>query len=173
MPMILFRDRFEVSMDSVAFLTALLPVSEEVRLRCHLHSSTVRALSMCGSSETLTLTGQEATFSDGPSTLDVPLINATDVGTATSSKKVPPPPHPYGPDASFLVPPADVLNLNFSVQMPKVRSITKQRSWTSQCGAFDKEYPPRLKENFLLPKTKVYVIFLSLKANNDESRSSK
>lgn len=29
------RDKFEVTPDSVAYLTALVPVSEEVRLRCH------------------------------------------------------------------------------------------------------------------------------------------
>lgn len=30
------RDKFEVTPDSVAYLTALVTVSEEVRLRCHL-----------------------------------------------------------------------------------------------------------------------------------------
>ncbi|KAL1238669.1 Neurofibromin [Trichinella spiralis] len=45
------RDRYEVTVENVAYLVALLPVSEEVRLRCPLRHSTLRALSLCGPSE--------------------------------------------------------------------------------------------------------------------------
>ncbi|KHJ47392.1 GTPase-activator protein [Trichuris suis] len=45
------RERYEVTMDTVAYLIALLPVSEEVRLRCPLHSSTIKALSLREASE--------------------------------------------------------------------------------------------------------------------------
>lgn len=38
------RDRFEVSVESVAYLTALLHVCPDVRLRCHLRAATVHAL---------------------------------------------------------------------------------------------------------------------------------
>uniref|UniRef100_A0A5S6QDW1 Ras-GAP domain-containing protein n=1 Tax=Trichuris muris TaxID=70415 RepID=A0A5S6QDW1_TRIMR len=45
------RERYEVTTDTVAYLVALLPVSEEVRLRCPLHSRTIKALSLYEPSE--------------------------------------------------------------------------------------------------------------------------
>jgi len=49
-----------VSQSSVAYLVALLPVSEEVRLRCHLHAVTVKALSMGCSTEKLSALADES-----------------------------------------------------------------------------------------------------------------
>ncbi|CAL4124079.1 unnamed protein product, partial [Meganyctiphanes norvegica] len=46
------RDKFEVSPDNVAYLTALVSVSEEVRSRCHLKYSVARNLSKSVSSDT-------------------------------------------------------------------------------------------------------------------------
>lgn len=44
------RDRLEVTQDSVPYLTALLAVSEEVRMRCHLRAQTARTLSISAES---------------------------------------------------------------------------------------------------------------------------
>uniref|UniRef100_A0A915KNP1 Neurofibromin n=1 Tax=Romanomermis culicivorax TaxID=13658 RepID=A0A915KNP1_ROMCU len=154
------RDKFDVSQDSIAYLLALLPVSEEVRLRCHLHSSTIRALNMCGSSEMLAYYGvtyvpfEDANYAEEDvvipvnintqaplAELDSSLDNGENSPPLGSSKKVPPPPSPYALEASFLAPNLDAL-ANISVQMPKQsKSITKQRSWTSQVGAaFERDF---------------------------------
>ena len=49
------REKYEVTMESLPYLLALLPLSEEVQRRCHLHQQTLQTLSMSGSSETITL----------------------------------------------------------------------------------------------------------------------
>ncbi|XP_066962551.1 neurofibromin isoform X3 [Macrobrachium rosenbergii] len=46
------RDKFEVTPDSVAYLAALVSVSEEVRSRCHLKYSVARSLSKSTSTDT-------------------------------------------------------------------------------------------------------------------------
>ncbi|PSN31934.1 Neurofibromin [Blattella germanica] len=49
------RDKFEVTPESVAYLAALVSVSEEVRSRCHVKHSLVRMIPESGSSENFTV----------------------------------------------------------------------------------------------------------------------
>ncbi|KAG0716107.1 Neurofibromin [Chionoecetes opilio] len=87
------RDKFEVTPESVAYLAALVSVSEEVRSRCHLKYSVARNLSKSASSDTfavglhLNLTGNPTTGSGGVG------------GLGTVAPPPPPPaapPHPTG-----------------------------------------------------------------------------
>lgn len=132
-------------MDSIPYLTALLPVSDEVRMRCHLHSLTIRALSMADSTETLTLSGQEAAFSDDAC---VTLVDATSASVSVSASttthlKAPDPYARMETSATFGGPsPHGALSsLSVAAAAARMKLMTKQKSWTGQAG-FDTDQLP-------------------------------
>lgn len=131
-------------MDSIPYLTALLPVSDEVRMRCHLHSLTIRALSMADSTETLTLSGQEAAFSD-EQCFNVVDASLTTISGSTTIHLKAPAPYARVVDASvgFGGPPHTAMSsLSVAAAAARMKLMTKQKSWTSQGGGFDTDHLP-------------------------------
>lgn len=60
------RDKFEVTPDNIAYLTALMPISEEVQSRCHLKHKITRLVSAATTQQQIRQTKAEAKLKSGP-----------------------------------------------------------------------------------------------------------